>query len=693
MTELATYTSLTLSIVDQDGGIVSQMMQGPIAGWTLVDATPRRALWSSTSGIVQIWTFDDGFNRRSTKEHGPFVGWSPIGITDDHVLWRHVDGRASLWILDADGNQVSYREHGPYGGWVPVNYSDEHLLWRHVDGRASLWRVDAAGNHVSYREHGPYGGWTPVHYSEGRLLWRHVDARASLWVVDADGNHVRYSEHGPIAGLLPVGCDGSTLSWRSDSGLTQVWDMDERGQRLHVREYRGAGPMVAERRVQVQGAASAELERRFGGVTSQARPVDVFWVPTETFLELVVDLHERALGGAAGFKHERVARLSPAEAQQAFRTARNRWAALLAVASAEVVEARFGELLGFIERRGGRIDGLLSIFLSAWNRTPDSSGLRERGAVQGAAASGAARGDAGLGDVPILDADGGGITFVDVAALGRLGLARFGSAADLARVIGSRSTPTSAADGGTTEEVFKWGGAIVSAVVGGYLGFKGGGALGAGFAVISGWVGGKDVGKWLHDGIIAPGRVGGGTSGQVPVDAGPSDTNGSTTGTGDDDDDDTVVSDSADDGDDGDDGSSDGDGDGGGAERDLDEPGGSTDGGATAEGRIAVHDVTLDLGYWRSLAGFGRSGGSPTSGAPGSPGGLGLAGLLTPDPESGNDVATPWRPAGTPDVSTEGPGVRMPGPGGIRMRGAMLSIAADVAMAISVDGPSARWRR
>ncbi|HRI08106.1 MAG TPA: hypothetical protein PKW35_09820, partial [Nannocystaceae bacterium] len=560
MTEFTAYTSLTLAVIDGEGKSVFQRTHGPIVGWTPVDATGRRALWSSASGVIQIWGLDDRFERRSHKEHGPFVGWSPVGMSEERVLWRHADGRASLWTIDAEGDQVSYREHGPYGGWTPVNYSDGHLLWRHVDGRASLWRVDAAGDHVGYREHGPYGGWAPVHYAEGRLLWRHADGRASLWVVDADGSHVSYREHGPIAGWLPVRCDASTLTWRDTSGVTHVWDIDERGQRIGSREYAVAGSMVAERRIFAVEAA-AEVERRVGGAVRQARPVDLFWVPTARFFELAVDLHERALGGGAGFKNEGVGRLSPAEAQQALRTARNRWAAFLAVASADVVEAAFADLLGFIERRGGRLDGLLSIFLSAWSRTPDSSGLRERGAVLGSIASGAERGDGGLRDVPILDADGGGVTFVDVAAIGRLGAARFDSAADLARVIGSRSTPASAADGGTAEEVFKWGGMIISAVIGGYLGFKGGGSLGAGFGVLTGWVGGKDVGKWLHDGIIAPGRPGRGSSGQVPVDAGPSDTDGSTTGGETTDDRDTIVSDSGDDDDDDDgDGGDDGDG-------------------------------------------------------------------------------------------------------------------------------------
>lgn len=297
MTELAAYTSLLLAVVDPDGAAISAMTQGPIDGWTPIDATPAHALWMSTSGVVHLWKLDERGNRIGDKQHGPFPGWTPVGMTDDHVLWRSTDGRASLWVIDAEGNQLSYKEHGPYPGWTPINCSDGHLLWRHSDGRASLWQVDAQGNHLGYKEHGPYPGWIPVHYAEGRLLWRHTNGSASLWVVDASGAHVSYREHGPIPGCLPVRADATTMVWRGVGGPTQVWTIGDDLAQIRAHEYAGAGALVVQRTQAAAVSVTADAIKMAKTTVSPTRPT-----PTIAYIAVAEPIASvwQSTGGASG---------------------------------------------------------------------------------------------------------------------------------------------------------------------------------------------------------------------------------------------------------------------------------------------------------------------------------------------------------------------------------------------------------
>lgn len=246
MTNLASFSRVSISIVNSNGATVASREHGPVAGWVPLNCADNRILWASGTGKISLWQLDANGVRTGGMEHGPFGGWTPVHYSDDHILWRSTDHRASLWWVDAQGNRLGYKEHGPYGGWTPVNYSDGHLLWRHTDGRASLWQVDAQGNHLGYKEHGPYGGWSPILYHNGRLLWRHLDGRASLWQVDVQGNHLSYKEH-TNPGYVPVDYHDGCLLWRSAAGASALWTLDERGERLRVQELASGDVLLVQR--------------------------------------------------------------------------------------------------------------------------------------------------------------------------------------------------------------------------------------------------------------------------------------------------------------------------------------------------------------------------------------------------------------------------------------------------------------
>lgn len=433
---------------------------------------------------------------------------------------------------------------------------------------------------------------------------------------------------------------------------------------------------------------------------------EIFWVDNARFYELLIDLHNRANGEVDALVNARVERLSPEEAQDAFISTRNRWLSLMCIAPDEIVQEQVFDLIDHIGRRGS-FAGLTSLFFSGWSRGREFGRLTESAAALWEQYGGSVSNDAGLSEIPMLDSDGNGLTFIDVAALGRLGGARFGSIEALEDAFGGRGNPSSAKEGGTAQDIVTWSFMIGIGVLGAYVGMKGGGTLGTILGAV-GAVGGRDLGKEVYNafaGLIVtkkvekktpvdvtqpPGDAGtttGPQSNTTPAPAPTTTDDGDRDGDGDGDDgdgddgdgDDVDVSDTAG-GDSGGDGS---------VERPTDD-GGTTDGGVTAASRIVLQDVTLDLAYWSSFSGFGGSGSSGTGRSPGSPGGLGLAGLMTPNPETGEDAAV-WRVKVDSSVDLSTPGVRMPGPGGLRMMGAVMPPERTMAAAIVVSDKGARW--
>jgi hypothetical protein len=246
MTGLASFTRVSIAIVDSNGATVASCEHGPVAGWVPLNCADNRILWVHGTGRISLWQLGAKGERTGGIEHGPFGGWTPVNYADDHILWRSADHRVSLWWIDAQGKQLGYKEHGPHAGWTPVHYSDGQLLWRHTDGRASLWQVGANGERTGGIEHGPYSGWSPILYHDGHLLWRHLDGRASLWRVDAQGKHLSYTEH-TNPGYMPVDYHDGCLLWRSAAGASSLWTLDERDARLRVRELAGGDVLLVQR--------------------------------------------------------------------------------------------------------------------------------------------------------------------------------------------------------------------------------------------------------------------------------------------------------------------------------------------------------------------------------------------------------------------------------------------------------------
>lgn len=59
---------------------------------------------------------DDEGNQLSFEEHGPFLGWTALNYSGGRILFSQPDGRISLWKVDGSGNQLNFKEHGPFVG-------------------------------------------------------------------------------------------------------------------------------------------------------------------------------------------------------------------------------------------------------------------------------------------------------------------------------------------------------------------------------------------------------------------------------------------------------------------------------------------------------------------------------------------------------------------------------------------------
>lgn len=460
---------------------------------------------------------------------------------------------------------------------------------------------------------------------------------------------------------------------------------------------------------------STDIQRVLQSADAQAVPCQLLMMPASRFYPLLIDLHCAAIAADVRFRNAPVARLSAEDAKGAFITARDRWLGLMSILPQRHANLVVSDLLAEVENRGS-LEGLLSLFLSGWNRTEAGSALRTRAQRIWMMQGGVTTPDAGLTLIPVLDSDGGGARFFDGQTLG--GLVDIGSAGPTQDILNQRGSSGGPAQGMTFGELVKWGTAVSAAVVAGYVGFKTGSPVvvtATGVGIFSGFFAvthgvGSDLEKAV-DGIVDDLEawfdeiLGVGKTSVYPIDAGLTGSGNASSGSSDSDSgrsgDAGGVSDSAEDGDDG------GEGEDGGAgtceERGTPtgdagtsgdsglrptDDGGSDDGGSTAADYLRRPAATFDLSQWRSLAGFG---GSTAPGHPGTPGGYGLAGLLTPNPETGTDGDLPLRIAATANVDTERE-VRMPGPGGIRPLSAAFAAMADFSPLITVEASGVRWR-
>jgi hypothetical protein len=207
-------------------------------------------LWSSSDGVLTLWTIDSSttpFSVNTFPAHVMGSGWYAVaeasGGSDglNWILWHRTDGGTELSGFNAQGQIQAANQLNPPPGYRPIDIavgSDGNLrvLWSNLSGQALISDTDPTQNTTSSVVYGPFPGATPVRIAGGsdgltRLLWDNVGGGATLWLLNSDGTvnatHTLGSVPGWTVDDIAGGSDNKArILWTNASGQAIIWTVD-----------------------------------------------------------------------------------------------------------------------------------------------------------------------------------------------------------------------------------------------------------------------------------------------------------------------------------------------------------------------------------------------------------------------------------------------------------------------------------
>ncbi len=251
--------SITLSLVNSSGSVISSSSYGPYPGYTAIalsanafsaSASTTHILWTNTYGSIIIWNYNTSDGSHTFGQYGPYPGWTPVAIADGpdgltRVLLDNADGRIQIWSLNNGNGQFTQNTFGPYSTFTATGLSvgtdnTTHVLWNSTNGAAIIWNYYTSNGSHTFGQYGPYSGWTAKTIADGtdgqqRILWGNTNGQLCVWNLNnSTGVPTAESTYGPYGGWtatsISVGPDNEGhVLWDNVSGAESLWSVGPSG--------------------------------------------------------------------------------------------------------------------------------------------------------------------------------------------------------------------------------------------------------------------------------------------------------------------------------------------------------------------------------------------------------------------------------------------------------------------------------